>query len=115
MLEYVYDVTEDLLPKKNVMLIREFLCKNPPKLNENNLSNNIHIACPDCQQHFVRNKCFVKHLMNIHFFTPEKCKTALTDALIKFISQSTIDIDQEELIELVTKVVSVEIYFAKQF
>ena len=53
--------------------------------------------------------------MNIHFFTPEKCKTALTDALIKSISQSTIDIDQEELIELVTKVVSVEIYFAKQF
>ncbi|KAF0977650.1 hypothetical protein FDP41_003642 [Naegleria fowleri] len=50
MYEYVLDVTQDFLPQKNVMLIREYLCKQAPVADDGTIMNNIFLSCPECNQ-----------------------------------------------------------------
>ncbi|KAF0984960.1 hypothetical protein FDP41_000859 [Naegleria fowleri] len=46
MYEYILDTTQDFLPQKNVMLIREYLCKQAPVADDGTIMNNILLTCP---------------------------------------------------------------------
>ena len=109
-MDYILDVTQDFLPKKNVFLMREFLCKNIPKLDDNNILNNIHIICPECGQTFVRQRCFMKHVTSYHTKGIDEGKKMLCNALIKSIETSngySKDMSSEELAKIVEECVSI--------
>ncbi|KAF0977171.1 hypothetical protein FDP41_003824 [Naegleria fowleri] len=80
MYEYILDTTHDFLPQKNVMLIREYLCKQPVA-DDGTIMNNILLTCPACNQIMVRQRSFIKHLQ-YHNYSPQQCKNALYNTII---------------------------------
>ncbi|KAF0977045.1 hypothetical protein FDP41_003698 [Naegleria fowleri] len=81
MYEYVLDVTQDFLPQKNVMLIREYLCKQAPVADDGTIMNNIFLSCPECNQIMVPQRSFIKHLQ-CHNYSPLQCKDTLYNTII---------------------------------
>ncbi|KAF0976224.1 hypothetical protein FDP41_004899 [Naegleria fowleri] len=106
MYEYILDTTQDFLPQKNVMLIREYLCKQAPVADDGTIMNNILLTCPACNQIMVRQRSFIKHLQ-YHNYSPQQCKDALYNTIIDSLKSRQFGQQVEGIIEEVaTKLVT---------
>ncbi|EFC39509.1 predicted protein [Naegleria gruberi] len=107
MFDYILDAVEGFEPQRNTMLIREFMCKNPPNIDSKNIMNNIYILCKECNQPFVRLKSFLKHVMNVHNYSFSEGKQSMIEALLKSIKQSDSSnlLDSDNLLTLITNTV----------
>ncbi|KAG2382645.1 hypothetical protein C9374_005225 [Naegleria lovaniensis] len=106
MYEYVLDVTQDFLPQKNVMLIREYLCKQAPVADDGTIMNNIFLSCPECNQIMVRQRSFIKHLQ-CHNYSPQQCKDTLYNTIITSLKSRQFGQHVEGIVEeIATKLVT---------
>ncbi|KAF0975517.1 hypothetical protein FDP41_005511 [Naegleria fowleri] len=106
MYEYVLDVTQDFLPQKNVMLIREYLCKQAPVADDGTIMNNIFLSFPECNQIMVRQRSFIKHLQ-CHNYSPQQCKDTLYNTIITSLKSRQFGQHVEGIVEeIATKLVT---------